>query len=266
MPRFEDTHIRLGNYGTLIARVTSTPASNGCLCEIAGVETTVRIIAGVTVALGDTVLIIKHGSSRFIVGVLASAPISDPIHNPSTPEPPPSDPSPIPKPVVRSGMLICAPVQTATYRDGKWRNDLGAPINSADMLQGRWPGYGRNTGCAFYGTKPRSLSGATIIKATLHVKRLMAGQFAAQRPTLVLISQTTRPVGGPTLNETTPGPSLAVTKSTNSFTIPTSWGQAIVNGTRGGIGVNVASDKPYMKFAGRSSWSAAWVLTLSWRR
>jgi hypothetical protein len=40
----------------------------------------------------------------------------------------------------------------------------------------------------------------------------------------------------------------------------------MVDGTRGGLCITVSSDDPYIRLAGRSSWSAAWTLTLYWRR
>lgn len=265
MPRFEDIYSTNARIGTAIGIAVSVPSSNAVLVNIGGTTATIRVIDGVTVALNDTVLITRHGANRFVTGVVKPVPAS-PLTLDINAAPPPSDSSPSPKPSVRIGTLICAPVQTATYRDGKWRDDLNAPVNSADLLQGIWPGFGQNTGCAFYGTKPRSLAGATVTGAYIKVRRLSAGVFGAQHPTLRLTTQATRPGGAPTLNESTTGPSLAVNTSTLKFSIPVSWGQAIVNGTRGGIAVFANGSTPYMKFAGRSSWSAAWFLTLVWRR
>jgi hypothetical protein len=51
-----------------------------------------------------------------------------------------------------------------------------------------------------------------------------------------------------------------------TFTLPDSWGQHLVDGDRGGIGIVGASDSPYIRLAGRDAWSAAWTLTLYWRR
>jgi hypothetical protein len=59
---------------------------------------------------------------------------------------------------------------------------------------------------------------------------------------------------------------LAINGTTTAFVIPNSWAQAVVDGTPGGLSVNVNSDSPYIHFAGRGSWSAAWTLTISWRR
>jgi hypothetical protein len=158
-------------------------------------------------------------------------------------------------------------VATSCYRDGHWRTDIG-PIGSTDLFQGRYGGssFGRNTGVAFYGSKPHSIAGATVTKATIKVKRLSSGDFAARTPTLRLVSQTTRPGGAPSLNESTNGPSLRVNETDDSFTIPNAWAQAMVNGTRGGIAISIGSDSPYIQLAGKGTWSAAWVLTINWKR
>ncbi|MCQ9187009.1 hypothetical protein KMT30_49810, partial [Streptomyces sp. IBSBF 2953] len=77
--------------------------------------------------------------------------------------------------------------------------------------------------------------------------------------TLRLVSQATRPSGAPTLNESAAGPSLGVinqvSPSESTFTIPTSWAQAMVDGTRGGLAISISSDSPYIRLAGRGSWS-----------
>lgn len=166
-----------------------------------------------------------------------------------------------------TGTLTCPPVATATFRDGKWRTDIGS-TNSADTYQGRYSGsgFGRMTGCAFYGSKPRTIVGATVTKAVIRDRRLSGGDFAKRTATLRLVSQSTRPSGAPTLNESTNGPSLAVNTTNNAFAIPNAWAQAMVDGTRGGLAIHVNSDSPYIRFAGRGSWSAAWTLTISWRR
>lgn len=254
--------------GPLIGYADSTAASGACTATVGGIQTTVRVVAGLTVAVGDTLLIQRIGSLYLATDVVAAAPTVAPAA-PAPPEtrPDTGDTAPTPKPVVTTGTLACSPVATATYRDGKWRTDLG-PVNSADTYQGRYAGssYGRMTGCAFYGSKPRSLAGATVTRAVLRARRLSSGDFAARTATLRLVTQSTRPTGAPTLNETTTGPSLAVGSTTNTFQIPTSWAQAMVDGTRGGLAIHVNSDSPYIRLAGRGSWSPAWTLTISWRR
>lgn len=253
-----------------IGTAASTVSSGAALVTVAGVTAAVRVVTGVTVAVGDTVLVVRHGSSRFLTGIIPAAPAlppTAPAPDPDAPPPPESDPSPPPKPTVTTGVLSCAPVQTATYRNGGWRTD-GGSVTAYDLYQGRYGGssFGRMTGCAFYGTKPRSLKDATVTRAVIKVRRLSSGDFAARAPTLRLVTQATRPGGAPTLNESTAGPSLAVNATNSAFVIPNSWAQAIIAGTRGGIAIHVDADSPYIRTAGRASWSAAWTLTISWRR
>lgn len=269
MPDFADLKASLDTRHTLVAQALTVVSSGACTVSVGGIEIAVRVISGLTVTVGSQLLIVRHGSVYWAIAVTVAAPaVPPPPPTPtSDPKPDTGDTAPTPKPVVTTGSLVCSPVATASYRDGKWRTDIGS-VSDADTFQGRYGGssYGRNTGCAFYGSKPRSLSGATVTKATLKAKRLSAGDFAARTPTLRLVSQSTRPAGAPTLNETTSGPSLAVGSSTSSFVIPDSWAQAMVDGTRGGLAISIAADDPYIRFAGRGSWSAAWVLTIYWRR
>jgi hypothetical protein len=267
--RFGVSRVSLAGQGTLTGVATTAGSGGACLADVSGLSVTVRIVNGLTVAAGSPLLIVRKGSTYWAIAVIGGAPAVPP--SPPTPpeETPPSkgDPAPAPKPTVTTGTLTCTPVATATYRGTSWRSD-GDPVNSFDLYQGRYAGssFGRMTGCAFYGSKPRSIAGATVTRATIRARRLSGGDFAARTPTLRLVSQSTRPSGAPTLNESTSGPALAVGATTNSFVIPNSWAQAMVDGTRGGLAIHVNSDSPYIRFAGRGSWSAAWTLTISWRR
>ncbi|MFD7609726.1 hypothetical protein [Streptomyces sp. NPDC059828] len=269
MADWSDVKVSLAGTGTFLGRADSAVSGAACTATVGGIQITVRTVNGLTVAVNDTLLIHRVGSVYWAVGVAAAAPAVPPPP-PAIPDATPpdaGDPAPIPKPTVTTGTLTCTPVSTATYRDGKWRTDIG-PVGSADTYQGRYSGssYGRMTGCAFYGSKPRTIAGATVTRATLRVRRLTSGDFAARTATLRLVSQSTRPAGAPTLNETTSGPSLAVNATTSGFVVPNSWAQAMVNGTRGGLAISISSDDPYIRWAGRGSWSAAWTLTINWRR
>jgi hypothetical protein len=265
---FADTRVSLAGKGMVRGTALTAAASNCCLVTVGGITVTARVAVGLTVAAGNIVLMARLGSLYYVVIVVPVAPTSTPA-TPPPPDAPPvdtGDKPPTPRPSTTTGTLTCVPVATACYRNSSWRSD-GNPANSFDLYQGRYSGssYGRNTGAAFYGSKPHTLSGATCTKVTVKIKRLSAGDFAARSATLRLVSQTSRPGGAPTLNETTSGPSLAINTST-TFTLPTSWGQALIDGTRGGIAIAISSDDPYIRFAGRNSWSAAMTLTLSWRR
>lgn len=266
MADLADTRVTLAGQGVLVGVAMTASASNACIIRVAGIQVTARVVSGLSVAVNDQVLVSRRGAVYFVTHKVPAAPGAPPSP-PSGSGPEGGDTAPDPKPIVTTGRLVCSPVSTATYRDGVWRSDIG-PVNSADTYQGRYSGssFGRMTGCAFYGTKPRSLAGATVTSASIQVRRLTSGDYAARTATLRLVSQTTRPAGAPTLNETTSGPSLAVNATNNAFAIPVSWAQAMVDGTRGGIAISISSDTPYIRFAGRGSWSAAWTLTINWRR
>lgn len=267
MTAFSEAHLSLANQGSTVGKIMSTPVSFSALASIQGVTVTVRIVSGVTVAAGDTVLLLKHNQSWFVVGVVRDVPVVPPPPDAVPPTPPPANrPPPPPKPTVRTGRLIVAPVQTATYRDGKWRTDVPGGTSGGDTLQGVYSGYGNNTGCAFYGTKPRSLAGATVTKATIRVRRLRAGAFAARTTTLRLVTQATRPAGAPSLGSSTTGPSLAVDRQNDGFAVPDSWAQAMVDGTAGGLAIFTASGSPYVRLAGRASWSPAWTMIINWQK
>lgn len=272
MANWADNRVSTAGLGAVVGVARSGVSGGACLADIAGVRVTARVVVGLTVAAGDALLITRAGSTYFVQAVLQAGPTVAPTPHVPDPEddaqlPDLGDDPPAPKPAVRTGTLVCTPVATSTWRDGRWRTDLGSST-SADTYQGRYGGssFGRNSGFAFYGAKPRSIKGATVTRATLNLRRLRGGDFAGRAPTLRLVTQSTRTAGFPTLNETTAGPRLAVDTTTTSFAIPKSWAQAMVDGTRGGIGISIGSDTPYIRLAGKSSWSAAWTLTISWQR
>ncbi|MFJ4551102.1 hypothetical protein ACIP4X_18055 [Streptomyces sp. NPDC088817] len=273
MADFADTRVSLAGHGTLVALAATASASGACLADVAGIRVTVRVPPHLTIAAQQNILILRRGSAYWAIAVLPAAPAVPPPPPPPDDSPPVDrgDPAPAPKPVVTTGTLVCPPVATSTWRDGKWRTDIGSST-STDTYQGRYSGsgFGRNSGFAFYGSKPRSLAGATVTKATVKLRRLTSGDYARRTPTLRLVTQPTRPGSFPTVNETTAGPALGaqgqVSPWETTFELPTSWGQSMVNGSRGGLCITVASDDPYIRLAGRDSWSAAWTLTLYWRR
>ncbi|WP_326804969.1 hypothetical protein OIE49_29740 [Streptomyces sp. NBC_01788] len=275
MADWADTRVSLAGEGTLVALAVTASANGACLADVAGIRVTVRVPPNLTISPEQNILILRRGSVYWAIAVLTAAPaVPPPPPPPPVNDTPPvdrGDPAPAPKPVTTTGTLVCPPVATSSWRDGKWRTDIGSST-SADTFQGRYggSGYGRNTGCAFYGSKPRSIAGATVTKATVRLRRLTSGDYARRSPTLRLVSQATRPSGAPSLNETTAGPALGVINQVSpwesTFQLPTSWGQAMVDGSRGGLAITVASDDPYIRLAGRDSWSAAWTLTLYWRR
>ena len=235
----------------ILATATDAPVGVTVVAEVNGTATVVQIARDLTVASGDVLIVERIGSQWFAIGrAWAAAPAA------TNPQPPPE-----PKPTVTTGSLVVSPVETRSYRASYgWRTD------NTDMYQGQYGGWGNHTGCAFYGSKPRSLAGATVTDARIRVRRLTAGTYAAQATTMRLVTQSTRPAGSPTLGSSTSGPSLAVGATNNSFDVPSSWVQAMVDGTAGGLAIYDADGSPYVRLAGRGSWSPAWTLTITWRR
>lgn len=268
MADFADTRTSLAGTGVVRGVALTAVSGGACLVSVGQITITARVATTLTITAGNILLMARLGSTYYVTSIVPAAPTSTPSTPPPADSAQPStgDPAPSPKPTVTTGTLTCVPTATACYRDGSWRSD-GDPTNSFDLYQGRYSGsgFGRNTGVAFYGSKPHTLNGATCTKATVKIKRLSAGDFAARAATLRLVTQTSRPSGAVTLNESTSGPSLTI-GSSSTFTLPTSWGQALIDGTRGAIGITVSSDDPYIHLAGRGSWSPAFTLTLSWRR
>jgi hypothetical protein len=238
----------LTGIGSVIGTATAAKSGSTVTAMINGVVVTVQVARDLSVSSGDVLLINKHGAQWVAVGRLYTAAPADP-QNPAIP--------PVP---AAAGTLTVSPVETRSYRSGAWRTD------NTSVYQGQYGGGGNHTGAVFYGSAPRSLVGATVTGATIQVRRLSGGFFAAQPTTMRLVTEATRPAGAPTLTSSTSGPSLAVGATASAFAVPTSWAQAMVDGTAGGIGFFDSDGNPYVIFAGTGSWSPAFTLTIGWSR
>jgi hypothetical protein len=236
--------------GPLLATATTTKTAEVATFNIGGTLVSVQVARDLTIAVGDVCLIVRVGSQW-----LATARLY-----PAAPAAVDLPPAPVPKPSTITGRLLVPPVETRSYRPAGWRTDVD------DLYQGQYSSEGNHTGCAFYGTKPRSLVGATVTSATARIRRRAAGgQSAARDVTLWLVTEATRPAGAPTLTSTTAGPSLRWGDSV-SYTIPTAWAQAMVDGTAGGLAVFESDGDPYMILDGRGRYSASFTLTINWTR
>lgn len=245
--------------GAALVRAVAVTASSSaqCLADIAGVQTLIDVARDLTVAAGDPLLVARYASGHTQWVAVARLGATSPAVPAQNPAPAPPDP----KPATRTGVTVFAPVETRSYRSGSWRTD------NTDVYQGQYGSNGNHTGCAFYGRGPRSLSGATVTAATVRVQRPdYGGANAAQSTTMRLVAESTRPSGAPTLGSTTAGPHLRRGQTTNAFTVPASWAQGMVDGSAGGIGFFDSTGSPYVIFAGRGTWSAAFALTIYWTR
>lgn len=219
---------------------------------VGGTITTMQAARDVTFAAGDRIAFMKAGSIWVAVCRLDTASTIPPVVD--NPVPPP------PKPTTVYGTKTFTPVETRSRQAGKWRTD------NDDVYQGQFGGNGNHTGCAFYGNGPRSLAGATATGASVKLRRKSSGGItAAQDTTFWLVTQKTRPSGAPTLTSTTDGPNLKWGQST-TFAIPTSWAQALIDGTAGGLAIFESDGSPYVIFDGRGSYGASFQLTIKWKR
>lgn len=230
----------------LAAKTGSTTTAN-----IDGVTTTIQVARDLTVATGDVLFVARFGAQWFATARAFSSAVTMPEDN---------DPPPDPKPSVVTGTLTVSPVETCTWNGSAWRTD------NDDVYQGAYGGGANNTGAAFYGSKLTSLAGATVLSASIQVRRLPRGlSWISQPTTMRLITETTRPAGAPTLDNSSAGPELRIDE-TARFTIPDSWAQEMVDGTAGGIGFFDADGTPFVAFAGRGRWSPAFTMTINWSR
>lgn len=234
----------------LLATATAAKSGSKVTATVNGIDTSVQVSRDVPVAVGDVLMVQKVGSQWFCTGRFYTA---APAAVTAAPPPPP-------KPATVTGKLVCSAIYTGSYRDGKWRTD------TSDVVQGSYGGSGNSTGAAYYGSKPRTLAGSTVTDCWITVRRGSGGAYSAQQTTLRLLGESTRPAGYPSLGSGNAGPTIPTNSTLSHFDIPNSWGQAIVDGSAGGIGIYDSSGSPYVRFVGRSDYSSSFTLTLSWKR
>lgn len=234
-----------------LGQATAAKSGTTVTVNIGGVVTTVDVARDLSVAAGDQVLMEKVGDRIIAIQRLGASTPTAPV------DPPASIPS---KPVTTTGSKSISPVQTISRQGSRWRND------NDNVYQGEYGGQGLHVGCAFYGSRFSSLSGATVTKATVKLKRRNAGGItAAQDTTFWLLSEKNKPSGAPTRGSSTDGPNLRWGEY-DTFTLPTSWGQALVDGTSGGLAIYEADGSPYVILAGKGEYSASFTVTINWTR
>lgn len=239
--------------GLLLATAKSTKSGGAIAAEINGQNVIIMCARGVSPAVNDVVIVAQIQSRWIAIEALDAA----------TPTPVTDSQAPPPA-TVSTGTLVVTPVETRSYRSGTvtgWRTD------DDDVYQGQYGGWGNHTGCVFYGAKPRALAGATVAGATFRVRMSQIGSYPPQAATMRLLTNATRPGGAPTLQaSTTSGPQLAQGAQEDRFPVPVSWVQGMVDGTAGGLAFFVSGGSPYLRMAGRADWSAAFTLSINWRR
>ena len=217
--------------------------------NVNGVQVGMYAAQGATYALGDPVAFMRVGNVWVIATKYGISPVSLPAI-----DPPPSHPATV------TGLKTFTPVETRSRRGSIWRT------GTDDVVQGQYGSTGNNTGCAFYGSGPRALAGATVTSASVTLQRAVSGGSpAAQDTEFWLVTQTVRPAGAPTLTLSTDGPDLAWGEL-SSFTVPTAWAQAMVDGTAGGLAIFQSGGSPYVILDGRGRFTSSFALTIRYSR
>ncbi len=227
--------------------------SSGLLTvDVGGIQVSMLAARDITFADRDGVAFVRAGNTWVVVARVGTAATVAP--EVPTPVPPP------PKPASVTGYKTFTPIETRSYQATRWRTD------NDDVYQGNFNSNGNHTGCAFYGAAPRSLAGATVTSATVQLSRRASGGLAsAQALTLRLVTETVRPDGAPTLTSSTAGPSM-LWGEVETFTIPTAWAQAMIDGTAGGLAVYEADGDPYLILDGRGAYGPSFALTVYYSR
>jgi hypothetical protein len=233
--------------GTATANKTGTTVT----ANVAGVITSIDVARDLAVVTGDVLLIEPFGGDRYLaVARIGSAAVTAP-----------EIPVPVPpsKPSITTGKKVVAAYRTISRQGSRWRSD------NDDVYQGEYSN-GNHIGCAFYGNGFSSLSGSTVTRATVKMRRKNAGGItAAQDTTLRLVTEKTKPSGAPTLGSSTDGPNLRWGEST-TFDLPDSWGQALVDGSAGGLAIYESDGSPYVILDGKGDYSASFTVTINWTR
>jgi hypothetical protein len=237
---------------TFLATATSASAAAACTARVNGVELAILLARDLTVASGDVLLVHKVvdryvGCCRLFTA--APAPDADQLYE-----------QPDPNTLLVQGQTVIMPTFTGTYRDSVWLT------STSDTMQGAYGGFGNATGVAVYGDKPATLTGSTVLQATVRVARGPGGLQASAATTLRLVTETDQPAGAPTLTSSTAGPVLAEGESLEAFELPVSWGQALADGTAGGLALFDGDGSPFARLDGRGTDPAAWMLTIDWER
>ena len=195
--------------------------------------------------VGDVVLLQRTAGTLVCVGVVGSNVAVPEIPDPDDPatNPPPPDPT--------FTTVTLSPRATGTARSGSVRGD------TTQLYQGDWTGRGWNSGQATYSAN--HLSG-TVTRAVLSMRRLDAGSYSGQAPTMRIMAQGSL-TGTPTWQDVATGPTMKVNQSA-SWVMPTIWGQSLVDGSSGGLGIHVDSSSPYIRLAGKNDGAMKLTLTV----
>lgn len=164
-----------------------------------------------------------------------------------------------------AGTLTVAATSTGSYRSADGWSQT-APYQGAYSVS-----RGLYTGCYFYGSPFASLTGRTGTSLTIRLHRHIGagtGGVGAGGPVtqyLALHGHTSQPGGAPTLvTGTVAAGTLSDASPTTTFTLPTSWAQALIDGTAKGVAHYSGSAGDYSRCQSVAEDSLTGQLALGW--
>ena len=216
-------------------------AASRLTVEVEGVQVKLPFGTG-TYAVGDTVLVLDG----YVLTRLGAPPA------------PPPPPPPPPQPTVQARTATLLPTFTGSFRAGRWRD-------GTDVYQGDYGGYGVNTGAAYYGDQFVALNARLDQprSAVVHYRRQRGGDYAAQAPTFWTLGERGPDGDGPARHESQAGAALPVDGAVD-WALPGAWLDALLAGTRGGLGTFVNSSNPYLILDGRGDYARAFAVTVNY--
>lgn len=225
----------------------SGPPSGGLVPLSTSAGTVRAWYAGTAPDVSDVVFIDWQSTTPRVISTGAPSTPTEAPGVPAAPKPTP----PAPPPKIQTGVLYVVATGSAGYTPTRGWN-LSYPIQGTEG--GRtW------TGAWFYGTRPRQIKGRTVTKIMFRLPAMRGGAVAGDAVHLYTHASNSRPSGNVSL---VAGPyNVTARTSARWVTLPTAWGQAIVD-SGGGIAIH---GTPMVWLTGITRDAASGQLAISWR-
>lgn len=196
-------------------------------------------------AAGDVVVLQRSGGLLVCTGIVGGTVVVPPAPEPDEPDTNPPPPPPT------STTITLTPTATGSARAGSVRPDTDT------LNQGDWTGRGVQFGQAVY----KARRSGTCTRARLQVRRLNSGYFSPQTPTWCLLNGASLS-GSPSIRGVPFTGGALTIGATTTIALPNSWGQSLIDGSAGGLGIYVSGSSPYITLAGKNAGMMKLTLTI----
>lgn len=232
------------------------------LAVLGGSAYSVPVLASYTPQTGDPVLAMRVTSANLVVlGGIRTANATTAPFNSRTAMKWNVYPTIVSGPTAPNPFTVNA-VSSGSYRSSDKWGGRNYPAQGAYLSQ-----YGYYQGAFFYGSGAfADIRGKTVTKITWTVGRKNEAGVISNVPVYAALhSHVVRPGGAP--NFTTGGRKIGVLdrNETDTFTLPDSWGQALVDGTAKGIGFLKLSTSNYSVYKGVPDGASQGRIVITWR-